>query len=107
MKTNLQYRSKLYLGESISDAKLDKIKAKIAKHPLWCGAYLLVISNNVSDQLEILQARQLSQTYYRKTPLDVIGIASDYEEAVAVVEKIVQECLQSRGDCALKEYLSC
>lgn len=107
MKTNLQYRPELYLGESISDAKLDKIKAKIAKHPLWCSAYLLVISRNVNDQLEILQARQLGQAYYRKISLDVIGVASDYDEAVALVEKIVQECLRSRGDCALKEYLSC
>lgn len=107
MNPKLQYRPELYLGEGISKSNLDKIKAKLEKRPLLCGVYLLTLSHNPSDQLDIIQARQLVQDYYRKYPLYVIGIASNHEEAVTMVEKIVQECLQVRGDCALKEYLSC
>lgn len=107
MNPKLQYRPELYLGESISKSKLDKIKSKLEKRPLLCGVYLLTLSHNPNDQLDIIQARQVVQNYYRKYPLYVIGIASDYDEALAMVEKIVQECLQTRGDCALKEYLSC
>lgn len=107
MSKKLEYHHRLYLGKSISDVKLDKIKKRLKKQPLLSNVYLLTISRNPTDQLEILASKQLVQKYYEKYPVYVVGITSDYDEAVAVVEQIVQECLQTRGDCALKEYLLC
>ena len=107
MSNKLEYHHRLYLGESISELKLDKIKRRLKKQPLFSNVYLLTVSRNQSDQLDIFAAKQLVQNYYKKYPVYVVGIASDYNEAVALVEKIVQECLLARGDCALKEYLLC
>ncbi len=107
MASRLNYHSKLYLSESITGKKLDKIKKKLENRPLLSGVFLIAISANRSDQLDIFDARQLVQPYYRHNPPYVIGIAKNREEAFAVIEKIVQECLRERGDCALKEYLLC
>lgn len=107
MGAKLEYHSRLYLSESISESKLDKIKQKLEKRPLLCPVYLIALSRNPGDQLEIIHAAQLVQDYYEKYPLYVIGIAAGYEEAVELVERIVQECIRTRGDCALKEYLLC
>lgn len=107
MTGKLQYHPKLYLGESISESKLDKIKKQLKKQPLLSNVYLITVSRNPVDQLDIFSAKQLVQNYYSKYPVYVIGIASNYEEALAVIENIVQECLGARGDCALKEYLLC
>jgi len=107
MTGKLQYHSRIYLGESISESKLDKIKKRLKKHPLLSNVYLITISRNPVDQLEIFEAKQLVQKYYSNHPVYVVGVASGYDEAVAVVETIVQECLKTRGDCALKEYLLC
>lgn len=107
MSGKLEYHHRLYLGASISESKLDKIKKTLEKHPLRSNVFLITISKNASDQLEIFSAKQLVQSYYNKYPVYVIGISSDYEEAVEMIEKIVQECLKVRGDCALKEYLLC
>lgn len=105
MKSKIAYHRKLYIGDGISQSKLDKIKRKLEKKPLLCSEYLITFSSNPGEQLDIFQARQLAQSYYLKYPVCVVGIASDYEEAVRLVETIVQECLQTRGDCSLKEYL--
>lgn len=107
MRLNLQYSPKLYLGESIMEEKLEKIKEKLETKPLLSSVFVLTISKNASDQLEIYSARQLVQHYYQENPPCVIGLAADYEEALALVEQIVKECLDSRGDCKLKEYLAC
>ncbi len=107
MGKKIKYCEKLYLGEGIDEKKLDKLKKRMENKPLLCGSYLIAISENPNNQLDILQARQLVQTYYSSYPIRVVGVASDYDEALALVEQIVQECLQVRGDCALKEYLSC
>lgn len=107
MAPKLQYHPKLYLGESITESKLDKIKKRLHKQPLLSKVYLITISKNPVDQLDIFAAKQLVQNYYSKYPVYVIGIASNYDEALGVIETIVQECLNAREDCALKEYLLC
>ncbi|MCM1542941.1 MAG: hypothetical protein NC121_17005 [Blautia sp.] len=107
MAGKIRYRSELYLSEGISLKKLDKIKKKLEKKPLLSGVFLIAFSANPSDQLDIFDARLLVQSYYVKNPPYVIGIAEDRKEAVALVERIVKECLEKRGDCALKEYLLC
>lgn len=107
MNENITYHPGLYLSDDISESKLDRIKNKLQKKPLCCSVYLITISHNPNDQLDIFAAKQLAQSFYRKYPIYVVGIASDYSEAVGLIEKIVQECLQARGDCALKEYLLC
>lgn len=105
MSVKLTYHSKLYLGESIKADKLDKIKKKMENKPLFSSVFLIAISRNASDQLEIYRARQLAQRYYENNPPYVVGITGSHEEAVKIVEQIVQECMAARGDCALKEYL--
>lgn len=105
MKISLTYHSRLYLGESISREKLDKIKKRLAKNPLLAGVFLIAVSKNSSDQLDIYDAKQLAQRYYRNNPPHIVGIAGNRQEALELVEQLVRECMASRGDCALKEYL--
>lgn len=107
MAKRVCYHSKLYLSEGITEEKLDKIKKKLENKPLLSSVFLIAVSANRSDQLDIFDARQLVQPYYKKNPPYVIGITKSREEAISIVEKIVQECLRERGDCALKEYLLC
>lgn len=107
MALSLNFHPSLYLGESINTEKMDKIIKKLKKSPLLAGVYVLTISKNASDQLELYDAKQLVQRYYRNNPPYIVGIAKDYSEGLMLVEKIVAECLETRGDCALKEYFKC
>lgn len=66
--------------------------------------YIIALSEG-TDQLEIYAARYLAQSYYKKNPPFVVGISKGHEEAVSLVTKIVQESINTRGDCDLKTYL--
>lgn len=107
MKLPVQYADKIYLGPGIENVNLDKLKAQLDKKPLMTVYYLICISSNPHDQLDIMEAKQLLQSYYQKHPVEVIGIAADHEDAILLVQQIVQECLQARGDALLKEFLKC
>ncbi|MCM1185352.1 MAG: hypothetical protein NC251_09710 [Lachnoclostridium sp.] len=107
MVRKFTYAPELYLGESISEKKLDKIKKKLETKPLRAGVYLLTFARNPEEQLEFFDARQLALPHYEGFVFHVVGIASDWDEAAGLVERIVRECLTARGDCSLKEYLSC
>ncbi len=107
MAREFTFHSELYLSESISEKKLDKIKRKLVKKPLLANVYLIVPARNGVDQLDIFDARQLALPHYRNCSFHVIGIAVSHEDALTLVEKLVKECLEERGDCKLREYLSC
>lgn len=107
MKSNLVFISNLYIGEGIDVRKLDKIKKKLVSKPLLTNVYLITLAQNPNDQLDILSARLLAQSYYQKLTLQVVGIAGGYEDALKLLERIANECLAERGDCSLREYLSC
>lgn len=104
MRKRLQFSPRLYLGESMNAGKLDKMKKTLLKRPLVSSVYLITLAGNPSDQLEIYAAKQLCQRYYLEHPRYVVGIAANYDEAVAVVEQIAKECLKVQGNCRLKEF---
>lgn len=102
----LDFSPDLYLGESIKEKKLDTIKKKLLTKPLLANVTLLVLSENSSDQVEILGCAQLAQKIYGEYPLCVIGLAGNRDEAVDLIVRITQDCLSERGDCSLKEFLT-
>lgn len=107
MVKRLTFHERLYLSESISEKKLDKIKKTLERKPLLANVYLIVPAGNPDDQLDIFEAKQLVQSFYRNSSFLVIGIAANYGEALQLIEQMVQECMCERGDCKLREYLSC
>ena len=90
MAGKLKFAQNLYLGEGIAPEKLDKLKKRLNKKPL-----------------DIFDARQLVQPHYKDEEFLVLGMASGYEDALQLIERITGECLKARGDCNLREYLLC
>lgn len=97
----MKFYKYLYVGDTVKN--LSKIKWKL-KHHAGMNVYVITIASG-SDQLEIFHNAYLKQKYFRYHPPIIVGIASDYEEAVQIIVKITQECVESTGACNLKEYL--
>lgn len=96
---------RLYVGKDLHNP--DKIIHKLKKHTKFLNAYVITLSKNPVDQLEIYKAGYLSQKYYRQNPPYIIGLAGSYEEALGLVRQIAEEAFSVQGDCRLKEYLKC
>ena len=107
MAGKLKFAQNLYLGEGIAPEKLDKLKKRLNKKPLLANVYLITPARNPADQLDIFDARQLAPPHYKDEEFLVLGMASGYEDALQLIERITGECLKARGDCNLREYLLC
>ena len=107
MRDRFTFHPRLYLGEGINEKKVDKMKKMLISKPLLVNVYLMVPAANPADQIDIFDARQLAQPFYKNKSFYVVGMATCYEEALEVVEQMVQDCLRERGDCKLREYLLC
>lgn len=91
----------LYVGDTVRN--LRKIKWKL-RHHAGVQAYVIVLAPS-PDQLEIFHSAYLKQKYYRHHAPIVVGIATNHEEAVDIVVKMTQECVETLGNCNLKEFL--
>lgn len=104
---SVTFHEKLYIGDSIETKKLGKLKKKLQKAPFWAKVFLILPSSNPNDQLDILEAKELSQPHYRGRIFLVLGIAADKGEAFSLVERMATDCVKERGDCNLREYMAC
>ena len=91
----------LYIGDTVKEPA--KVKRRLKRHA-GQQIYVIAIAEG-NNQLEIYHCAYLKQSYYRYHPPVIVGIASDYEEAVGIIVKITEECLKESGNCNLKEYL--
>lgn len=100
----MKFYKNLYIGDTIK--KPNKVKRKIRHHAKQLKVYVILQASG-SNQLEICHSLLLEQPYYHKkenTPY-IIGIAGNYEEAVALICRITQEAVTQNGDADLKRYL--
>lgn len=105
MSKKLTFSEKLYIGESMDVRKLDKMKKNLCNTPVLTKIFLITISTNPAEQLDIIASKYLTYTYYNTHPLHVVGLAKSNGEAVGLVQKMVQDCLDTQGDVDLKAFL--
>ena len=105
MQKMLTFSEHLYLGDGIQKQNMDKLKEKLMNSPIFTKVFLITISTNPSEMLDILESKYLTFPYYNSHPLHVVGIANSNKEAIGLTQMIVQDCLDKRGDVDLKSFL--
>ncbi len=101
----IRFLNKLYLDAGLEQGDLQKLKQDLNENPLFANVFVITLSANEYDQLDIYHSKYLLQRFYKKNPPLVVGMAKKQGGAVALVEKIVQECVTLRGDVDLKAFL--
>ncbi len=99
------YHKALFLGENITDAEAEQLKVDLVNSPLKANVYVISISANEQDQLDIYHSKYLLQKYYKERPPYIVGIARKQSEACSLVEQMMQECVTVRGNANVRAYL--
>lgn len=93
----------LYYGKKLKEP--DKILHKLKNEENKLDAYVVLLSENPSDQLEIRQMKDLSGKIFRFREPIIVGIGKDYDDCVNIVERIAGECYKKNRNGNLKTYL--
>lgn len=98
----LKWREDYYVGEGIKDA--GKTKKRIDAGKVALGVYLVTLSENPGNLLEIIPSYMLIQkSYYAKCP-EIIGMAKGKDEATDLAVDIVKNIYGETGAFQVKEY---
>lgn len=98
----LKWYKNLRIGEGVK--KADKIRRKLNHGKIVPGVYLITFSENPRNLLEIIPALTLIQQSAADICPEIIGLASDKDEAVDMVVEIIQEVYDRTGDFQIEEY---
>ena len=100
----MQFMGSLYVGEKLSFTEY-KIVEKVHKGKVVMNLYLLVISENPDNMLDIIPEKEIMQKHYPKEGLKVVGIADGKKEAIELVQRIIQESLVETGSADIRGFL--
>lgn len=102
----MQFMGSLYVGEKISSAQY-KIVEKVHKGKVVPNLYLIVLSDNPDNMLDIIPEMEVMQKHYPKDGLQVVGIADGKKEALALVQLMILESLTATGSADVRGFLKC
>lgn len=102
----MKWYKKLYLGENAARSKY-KVFGRIRAGKFCFDTYLIVLSTNPDNLLDIIPADMLLQPYFKKNRKDifVVGIADGRDEAFLVVRDIIDDVYSHTGSFDIKSYL--
>ena len=92
-----------YLGGA-SIKNISKIRLKLIQGKPVPGIYLITLSENPHNQLEILPALTLVQETAARICPEIVGIAKGKEEALELITDMVQTIYKETGELNIKEY---
>lgn len=85
--------------------KTGKNRKETAECRIYTIIHVITLPLTEDGQLEIYPAYVLAQKEYQGLPFKVVGIASGREEALVLVEIMVNDCIDETGTVDLKAYL--
>ena len=91
----MRYYKHLYLTEGLEKKK--KIIRKLEAGKLQPSVHVITLAVSGRNQLEIYPTIQFKQPAFPEQELFVVGITKGYDEAVELVEQIVQEVYDQTG----------
>ena len=101
----MKWLRKIYTGESLKQdlqgtlRRIDEVNGDMTG---LC--FLITLSTFSKCQLDILSAKEIHKPYYQAADLKAVGIAGNKTEGKALVERMLNDCLLSRGNADLRGY---
>lgn len=92
-----------YIGETVRN--VEDIRQKLDQGKLVPGIYLLTLSVNPHNILEIVPAVTLFQKTVARMCPEIVGVAKGIDEAMELVRSIVQTVYEKTGDVQVEKYI--
>ncbi|MCI8561095.1 MAG: hypothetical protein HFH03_08260 [Dorea sp.] len=100
----MRYYKHLYVAESLKK-KQKKIISKLDKGKFQLNICLLVLPDTKDNQLEIIDPNLFLQKNYPRRDFFVVGIAKGFEEALEILEEIVQNVYNETRGADIRSYI--
>ncbi len=103
----MYFYKRLYVSPQITDP--DQVRRKLVRGQGQLSIWLVTLVENPADrggdQMEIMHSANLKQPWYRQHPPMILGLANGRDDAVALVQQILEEAMLAVGEADVHKYL--
>lgn len=100
----MQFYRHLYLSDGLKKKK-GRILSKLKEGKFQLDIYLITLSWNEKNQLDIFHSALLLQPFFPQEHLFVAGITKGYEEALELVEELTMEVYNETKGADIRSYI--
>ncbi len=94
----------LYVSQTLQSKK-EQVLSKVEKNAVQMNIYLIVLTKNGKNQLEIYDSVMNKQKYYLDNAFLLVGIAEGYDDALLLMETIMDDIYSRTGKAEIRTYL--
>lgn len=100
----MKFYKELYVSESLTKKK-DRILKRLKEKRYPVNIYLIVLIEEGPNQLEYYSTALLKQSLLCDRAQFVVGIAAGYDDALYLVEEIVENVYKETGGADIRSYI--
>ena len=97
-------RTAMYKKYKRQRRRAEIVKWKVIHNARQFDIYVIALSSNPDNLLDIIPAWELRQKHYPKSDMLVVGIDKGYDNAIELAGKIVKDVYHKTGDFNIRDY---
>lgn len=101
----ISWTSRLYVGEKLKKKK-DKAITSINNQEVTFGVYCIAFASHPGNLFDIIDANELLFPHYKKSQVQIVGLAKGKEEAILLVKDMLMEIYSKTGNFDVRAYFT-
>lgn len=100
----MKYYYHLYLSDSL-EKKRKKIMKKLDKNQVQINRFVVLLSDNPNENLEIYNSTVLTQSFFDTSNMFVVAITDSQAEAIQYIANMTQMVYEETDSADIKNYI--
>lgn len=101
----IKWSNELYLDETVRK-KPDKWKKRIEQGKLSYSLFCICLASNEKNLFDIMNSNELFFQHYKRNDLYIAGLAKTREDAIDLLQDMVEDIYQKTGDVKVRDYFT-
>lgn len=101
----ISWTSRLYVGEKMKKKK-EKVITSINNREATFGVYCVAFASHPNNLFDIMDANELLFPHYKRSKVQIVGLARGKEEAILLVQDMLLEVYHNTGDFDVRTYFT-
>lgn len=91
------------MDEKISP-KVEAIMEQMEQERVTFGVYCIALASNEHNLFDIINAKELLFSHYKRNEINIIGLGSSKARAIQMVAKIIEQIYQETKGFEVRQY---
>lgn len=101
----IKWSNQLYFDDSIKK-KPDKWKKRVEDGKLSHSLFCICLASNEKNLFDIMNSNELFFRHYKKNDLYIAGLAKTREDAIDLLQDMLEDIYRETGDIKVREYFT-